>query len=99
MGFFDGLFGEPKNCCAKCEYCVIGSPDGVHRCYMCNNGGYYNKYLSSTPILGYKRYDIISAPPCGGDERIYKHWNSGGEDDGTYNPQLLGCYDLEEPQE
>ena len=99
MGFFDFFSSTEKNCCAKCAKCRIGSPDGAHSCYMCDDE-YYNKYFKEvTPILGFKQADITGWPPCGGDERIFQHWNQNGQDDGTYNPYLQGCYDFDEPQE
>lgn len=100
MGFFSSLFGSTEtNCCAKCVKCYIGSPDGAYSCYMCQDE-YYNQYFNNTtPILGYKQANITGWPPCGGDTRIFTRWNGSETDNGEYNPELLGCYDLEEPEQ
>lgn len=100
MGLFSSLFGSTEaNCCAKCAKCYIGSPDGANSCYMCRSE-YYNKYHNNvTPIIGYKQADITGWPPCNGDDRVYMRWNAPGPDTGDYNPELLGCYDFDEPTE
>jgi len=91
------LFGsEEENCCAKCENCYIGMPDGMHSCYMCHRE-FGNKYLNGTRVIGYKKLEITNYPPC--ELSCYKRWNENEKDEGLYNPNLYGCRDFDEPKE